>query len=130
MTTTTGTHAQPDLDLTPAAVILRAADVIARNGLAHEDYITAKDGVFPDEWPVDALGAIAIACGLHADAWEDDDLQHPELVSACEAADLLVLHLGLDPAKAYDETLGAWSDEHDAEHVVAEMRAAAQAVTA
>jgi hypothetical protein len=53
-------------------------------------------------------------------------MQHRALVHACEAADLLVLHLGLNPEDAYDETLGAWSDEHTVEQVVTAMRAAAQ----
>jgi hypothetical protein len=118
------------LDLAPGPVLLRAADRIAATGLAHEDYTSPADGFDPEYWPVDVLGAIAAACGLPPNAWEDDRMQHPALVHACEPADLLVLHLGLNPEDAYDETLGDWSDEHTVEQVVTAMRAAAQEAVA
>lgn len=119
------------LDVAPAAVNLRAADVIAANGLAHDTYCLELDGRPHIEWPVDVLGAIAVAVGLHPKVWEDDHLDQPQIVHACEAADLLVLFLGFDPAKSYDETLGAWSDYQPADYIVTKMRSAArQAVAA
>ncbi|MFI7449579.1 hypothetical protein ACIBQX_18930 [Nonomuraea sp. NPDC049714] len=117
------------LNLAARPVLLRAANRIVETGLAHNDYTTPALNPDPDTWPVDPMGAIADACGLPARAWEDDRMHHPALVHACEAADLLVTHLGLDPAKAYDETLGAWSDEHTVEHVVTAMRNAAREET-
>jgi hypothetical protein len=117
------------LNLAAGPVLLRAANRIVECGLARNDYTTPALNPDPATWPVDPMGAITDACGLPARAWEDDRMHHPELVHACEAADLLVTHLGLDPAKAYDETLGGWSDEHAVEHVVAAMRAAAQEET-
>jgi hypothetical protein len=119
------------LDVAPAAVNLRAADLIAANGLAHDAYCLELDGRPYTECPVDVLGALAVAAGLHPMVWEDDYLNEPQIVHACEAADLLVCHLGFDPAKSYDETLGAWSDHQPADYIVTMMRAAArQAVTA
>lgn len=114
------------LNLAAGPVLLRAAQRIVATGLARNDYTTPGLNPDPTTWPVDPMGAIADACGLPARAWEDDRMQHPGLVHACEAADLLVTHLGLDPAKAYDETLGGWSDQHTVEHVVTAMRAAAR----
>lgn len=117
------------LNLAAGPVLCRAANRIVETGLARNDYTTPALNPDPATWPVDPMGAIADACGLSARAWEDDFTQHPELVHACEAADLLVTHLGLDPAKAYDETLGAWSDGSTVEQVVAAMRAAAREVS-
>lgn len=118
------------LDLAPAAVNLRAADRIERNGLAHTTYSQTVDGKNISDWPMDPLGAIAYECGLDPKVWEDDHLGHAGLAAACEAADLLVMYLGLDPEGAYDETLGAWADGLPATVVTSEMRAAArQAVT-
>ncbi|HUR74414.1 MAG TPA: hypothetical protein VMZ00_09060 [Sporichthya sp.] len=118
------------LDLAPAAITLRAADRIERNGLAHTNYTQPIDGKDIADWPMDPLGAIAYECGLDPRVWEDDHLNHAGLAAACEAADLLVMFLGFDPAGAYDETLGGWADELTSTVVSSEMRAAArQAVT-
>jgi hypothetical protein len=114
------------LDLASAPVLLRAANRIVETGLARDGYTAPGDDTNPDTWPVDALGAIAAACGLPPKVWENDHLDEPGLAAACEASDLLVLHLGLNPEDAYDETLGDWSDEHTVEQVVTAMRAAAK----
>lgn len=114
------------LDLGPAAVNLRAADRLDRNGKAQGCYSQPVPGREMADWPMDPLGAIAFECGLDPDAWEDDRMRQPGLAAACEAADLLVLHLGLDPAASYEETLGEWADRQPSTVVASEMRAAAR----
>lgn len=117
------------LDLAPAAVNLRAADRIERNGKAQDGYTQPVDGKNVADWPMDPLGAIAYECGLDPKVWEDDHLGHAGLAAACEAADLLVCFLGLDPEGAYDETLCDWADGLPATVVTSEMRAAARQAT-
>lgn len=115
------------LDLTPGPVLERAADLIEQRGLAREDYVNPRDGVDPDLWPLDPLAAIAVAAGLDPHVWEED-LDHNQIAPAVMAVDVLAISVGLDPDGAYDETVGAWSDDRTAEQVVAALRDAAQVV--
>jgi hypothetical protein len=112
--------------LAPAAVNLRAADRLDRNGKAQDGYTQPIPGHDVADWPMDPMGAIAYECGLHPTVWEGDQLNQPGLAAACEAADLLVCYLGLDPAKSYNETLGSWADGLPSTVVASEMRAAAR----
>lgn len=119
--------------LAPAAVWLRAADVIDRNGLACGDYVTPRDGCDPDTWPVCTMGAIAVACGLEPAVWEEWNGAVDEdggFARAVEAVAQFAVHLGLDPEATFDETIGGWSDDQTAGEVVAALRAAAQEVPA
>ncbi|UBU09999.1 DUF6197 family protein [Nonomuraea gerenzanensis] len=118
------TTPQVVLDLAPGAVLARAADIIKANGIARNDYYH-PDTDDPRACPVCVLGAIAVACGFHPDAWNHDNADLP-FNPAYAAADALIDYLGLDPGPAYDETVGSWSDDNDLVRVVAELRAAAR----
>ncbi|MEU8378300.1 hypothetical protein [Streptosporangium sp. NPDC048865] len=98
------------LGLSPEAVLSRAADVIDRNGLAPQGYTyLPQDGKSPRDCPVDALGAVAVAAGLHPTAWLDGP----------QRLDLTAFH-------AAAERLGdLLTDETDASKVTAVLRAAA-----
>jgi hypothetical protein len=114
------------LDLASAPVLQRAADHIVARGISRDAYVTPDDSKPSQEWPVDAMGAIAVACGLHPDVWENEDRDNGDITPANNAAALLADSLGLDPQPALDETLGAWSDKHTPAQVVTAMRNAAQ----
>ena len=118
------------LDLAPAAVNLRAADRIARNGLAHTRHCQPIPGLDVGDWPMDPMGAIAYECGLHPDVWGADRRDQPGLAAADAAVDLLVLYRGLDPATSPEETLGKWADSALVTVVASEMRAAARQAVA
>jgi hypothetical protein len=117
-------------ELAPAAVNLRAADRISRNGLAHRRHCQPIPGVDVADWPMDPMGAIAFECGLHPDVWEDDRANQPGLAAARAAVDLLVLYRGQDPTTSPEETLGGWADGALVTVVASEMRAAARQAVA
>uniref|UniRef100_UPI003F49151B DUF6197 family protein n=1 Tax=Streptosporangium sp. CA-235898 TaxID=3240073 RepID=UPI003F49151B len=98
------------LELSPEAVLSRAADVIDRNGLAPQGYTyLPQEGKSPRDCPVDALGAVAVAAGLHPTAWLDGPR-----------------NLDLTAFYAAAERLGdLLTDETDASKVTAVLRAAA-----
>jgi hypothetical protein len=111
------------MTLTPAAVALGVADLIERQGLAHEHYFDKDSPLPPRQAPVDVLGGIAIVCGYPPNAWEDDrDARTPSWRLVLDTADALIDWLALDHDEAYAESLGRWSDERDAATVCAELR--------
>ncbi|MFI6510054.1 hypothetical protein ACIBCT_20815 [Streptosporangium sp. NPDC050855] len=118
------------LDLSPAAILNRAADVIERNGLALKEFYEYAEEQDPRDCKVCAMGAIAVAAGLKPDGWDDwDDEGSPAEAAAAEASDLLAAHLGWIPD--YESALaivGAWNDRvADVAVVAVELRAAAAA---
>lgn len=121
---------QPDAlpDLSPAAVLDMAADVIERNGLALKEFYTPEQGRDPRDCKVCAMGAIAVAAGLSPDAWDEGDITS----TAEEAADFLADRLGWTPEYEPAVTIvGSWNDRlKDAALVAAELRAAAEAADA
>ncbi|WP_188187986.1 DUF6197 family protein [Nonomuraea sp. SYSU D8015] len=110
------------LDLSYAAILNRAADRIEKFGLAVEDYTVPVDGVDESEWPVDVQGSLAAAAGFPPHIWETEAVDSAAFRPVRDVADLLVDRLGLDPIPAWDESIGGWSDEHTAEHVVGKLR--------
>jgi hypothetical protein len=119
-----------DLDLAPAAVLARAADIIERQGKATDDYYSQRENLEPRDCPVCVLAAIAIACGFEPYAWETADYQGREFRHALAAADALIDFFGLDPEPAYDDSVGFWSDSLPQQMAVSELRAAARGVAA
>lgn len=116
------------LGLSPAAVLDIAADVIERNGLAIGEFYMAEQGRDPRDCKVCAMGAIAVAAGLHPEAWDDEGITS----AAEEAADFLADRLGWTPDDEPAVTIvGSWNDRlKDAAKVAAELRAAAEAADA
>lgn len=110
------------LDLSYPAILTRTADRIELYGLAVDDYTVPVEGVDPAEWPADLQGNIAAACGYPPATWEAETADSAGFRPARKVCDLLVDRLALDPDKAWDESLGGWSDEHTAEHVVVMLR--------
>lgn len=114
------------LDLTPAAIWLRAADVLDERGWAQDHYV---DPAAPCYGPVCALGAIAVAAGYQPDAWVTPFGE--DLAPIRAAADGLVVFLALElPDKHPDsliQVIGDWNDANDQTitEVTAALRAAA-----
>ncbi|MFD1547104.1 DUF6197 family protein [Nonomuraea guangzhouensis] len=117
------------LTLSPAAILAQAADLIERNGLAHGAYDGRQHGLKVQNAPICTLGAIAIAVGAEAYAWDNADLWKRELATAAVAVDTLLDFLGFDLEETSDETLSSWNDTHSAIAVVHELRAAAREAT-
>lgn len=145
------------LDLAPAAILTRAADLIADEGHLKGDFFLLDVGYC-------AAGAIGKACGLRAEDWYDDrefapkrsectvngDFDDEAYEADCRAwkdgraaalAALRTLAAHIDPECSPEEmsrqelleAVSGWNDhdeDSDAEHVAAEMRAAAQEVSA
>lgn len=123
------------LDLTPPAVLARAADIIERQGLARGNYFTASGAKPARDCPVCTFGAVAVAVGCEPDAWESDT--YDAVVQRAQAALLLLAdHLGVSPWGEFDPwdddevdlpTIDGWSDSTDPAVVVAALRAASKA---
>lgn len=122
------------VDLSPGAVLRRAATIIEVNGLHKGDYYQPQEGKAAKDSPVDPLGAISIAVGFDPVIvlWGDPDAAQAPAVEAADAA--------VEAAEAYLVSTGeedgidlaVWSDEpgRTATEVVAALRAAAGEVTA
>jgi hypothetical protein len=143
------TAAETPAYLATAPVLLRSADIITYHGHTKGDFVTS-DGYC-------AAGAIGEACGINPDDW-DDNAQFVHLAGdsddyatayrnwregrAASLAALRALAHRLAPDAAVNilsrsqlvEIVSGWNDhdeDADADHVVAELRAAArQAVQA
>jgi len=110
-----------------AAVLNMAADVIERNGIALGEFYVAEQGRDPRDCPVCAMGAIAVAAGLHPEAWDDEGVTS----AAEDAAAFLADRLGWPDGEAAVTVVGNWNDQlKDAARVAAELRAAAEAAAA
>lgn len=115
------------LGLSMAAVLNMAADVIERNGIALGEFYVAEQGRDPRDCPVCAMGAIAVAAGLHPEAWDDEGVTS----AAEDAAAFLADRLGWPDGEAAVTVVGNWNDQlKDAARVAAELRAAAEAAAA
>lgn len=110
------------LDMSYAAMLVCAADLIETNGIARNDYFHPDYSDDARTCPVCVLGAIAVAAGFHPDTWNSDTANFGKFRPVREVADLLIDRLGLDPELRYDESIGGWSDGHTPEHVVAALR--------
>ncbi|WP_435831498.1 DUF6197 family protein [Nonomuraea wenchangensis] len=110
--------------LGPAAILARAADVLARCGLARGTYQRQQLALQAKNSPVCTLGAIAIASGAEPHAWEDTATWTRELAAATSAIEALLNFLGLSSPVNPHETLSSWSDSHNVAIVVHVLRAA------